>query len=82
MSVFPVVEAAYDQKLTLQILNVVGYALAMLLNGLSPVIMPNSLVEITDGVDARISPDGWAFSIWGLIYTLLGVFVVYQALPS
>lgn len=54
----------------------------MLLNGLSPVIMPNSLTYITDTVDVLIAPDGYAFSIWGLIYSLLGVFVVYQALPS
>lgn len=26
-------------------------------------------------------PIGWAFAIWGIIYTLEGVFVVYQALP-
>lgn len=44
--------------------------------------MQNSLSEITDSVNARISPAGYAFSIWGLIYSLLGVFVVYQALPS
>ena len=54
----------------------------MLLNGLSPVIMPKSLSEITDGVDSLIAPDGYAFSIWGLIYSLLGVFTVYSALPS
>ena len=54
----------------------------MLLNGLSPVIMPNDLSEITDGVDSLIAPDGYAFSIWGLIYSLLGVFTVYSALPS
>lgn len=27
-------------------------------------------------------PAGWAFSIWGIIFTLLGAFVGYQALPS
>lgn len=28
-----------------------------------------------------ITPAGYVFSIWGVIYILLGVFVVYQALP-
>ena len=27
-------------------------------------------------------PAGWAFSIWGIIYTLEGIFCVIQALPS
>jgi len=25
---------------------------------------------------------GWAFAIWGIIYLLLTIFVVYQALPA
>jgi hypothetical protein len=29
-----------------------------------------------------ITPAGYVFSIWGIIYVLLGVFVVFQALPS
>jgi len=29
-----------------------------------------------------ISPAGWAFSIWGLIYSLLAGLTVYQALPA
>jgi translocator protein len=29
-----------------------------------------------------INPAGYAFSIWGLIYSLILVFVVYQALPG
>ena len=27
----------------------------------------------------RITPDGWAFSIWGIIYCLVLAFLVYQA---
>lgn len=29
-----------------------------------------------------ISPDAWAFSIWGLIYALSIAFAIYQALPQ
>jgi len=32
--------------------------------------------------DTRIDPAGYAFSIWGVIYSLLGVFAIYQAIPS
>ena len=28
------------------------------------------------------TPAGWAFSVWGLIYTLGATFVVWQAAPS
>lgn len=69
-------------RILLQVTNVGAFGVAMLLNGLSPVIMPNSLSEITDGVDSLIAPDGFAFSIWGLIYSLIGIFVIYQALPQ
>jgi len=41
-----------------------------------------SLSEVTKYWALPIDPAGWAFSIWGVIYTLLGFFTVYQALPS
>merc|ERR1712127_698146 len=44
--------------------------------------MPMSLSEITAMWDTRIDPAGYAFSIWGIIYSLLGVFAIYQAIPS
>jgi len=37
---------------------------------------------ITDEWDIKISPAGWAFSIWGVIYSLLGGFVYYQSKPT
>jgi hypothetical protein len=74
--------ASYNHQLTLQILNVCGFGVAMLLNGLSPSIMPASLGTITDEIDARISPADYAFSIWAVIYSLIFVFVIYQALPG
>ena len=37
--------------------------------------------EISDLYPTLITPAGYTFSIWGLIYTLLLVFIVYQALP-
>ncbi|UCH32447.1 MAG: tryptophan-rich sensory protein, partial [Candidatus Bathyarchaeota archaeon] len=38
--------------------------------------------EISDANPTLITPAGYVFSIWGIIYILLGVFVVFQALPS
>jgi hypothetical protein len=38
--------------------------------------------EISDANPTLITPAGYVFSIWGIIYILLGVFVIFQALPS
>ena len=79
----PVVSATIDEdQQTIQILNVVGFAIAMVFNGISPYFAAASLPDITDRWDVRIEPAGYAFAIWGLIYSLLAVFVVYQALPG
>jgi hypothetical protein len=37
--------------------------------------------EISDANPALITPAGFVFGIWGIIYLLLGVFVIYQGLP-
>ena len=42
-------------------------------------VLPN---EISDKYPTVITPAGWAFSIWGLIYTGLIAFSTYQLLPS
>lgn len=34
--------------------------------------------EISDNYPNLFAPAGYAFSIWGLIYTLLGIYVIYQ----
>ena len=52
------------------------------MNGTSQSFMPMSLSQITAMWDTRIDPAGYAFSIWGAIYSLLGVFAIYQAIPS
>jgi len=38
--------------------------------------------EISDLYPTLVTPAGYVFAIWGLIYILLLVFVVFQALPS
>jgi hypothetical protein len=37
--------------------------------------------QVSDSYPTPVTPEGFTFSIWGVIYVLLGVFVVYQALP-
>ena len=69
-------------KLVLQITNAAVFVGAMVVSGLSQYIMPYTLKEITAEWEAPIQPAGWAFSIWAVIYSLLGMFVVYQTIPT
>jgi hypothetical protein len=65
--------------------NVVAFVLTVLVNGLagSTTIIGGKLTsEISDANPTLITPAGYVFSIWGIIYVLLGIFVVFQALPS
>ena len=66
-------------------MNVVAFALTVLVNGLagSTTILGGKLTaQVSDANPTLITPAGYVFSIWGIIYVLLGVFVVFQALPS
>ena len=67
---------------TLQVLNVVSFVICISLNGYAASVGNESLGEISKQWDIKIDPAPWAFSIWGLIYSLILVFVVYQALPA
>lgn len=75
---FPIVAQSYNSDyLPMQIINVVGYVVMVLLNYLSQIYFPENLAEITAEWDLKITPAGYAFSIWGVIYSLLGVFMIY-----
>jgi hypothetical protein len=65
--------------------NIIAFALTVLVNGLAggTTILGGKLTaEISDANPTLITPAGYVFSIWGVIYILLGMFVVFQALPS
>ena len=66
----------------LQAANVVSYIICIILNGFAAVLGKASLADITNEWAIRINPAGYAFGIWGLIYSLILVFVIYQALPA
>lgn len=66
---------------TLQILNIVGYGIMVLMNFLANwlPINGNTTGEISDEYDSLFTPAGLTFSIWGLIYLLLLIFTSFQA---
>jgi hypothetical protein len=76
---------ATDNSVLVKWANLIAFALTVLVNGLagSTTILGGKLTaEISDANPTLITPAGYVFSIWGIIYTLLGVFAVFQALPS
>ncbi len=65
----------------LQILNILGFLLMILLNFLANFLPLNGLNtgELSDKYPNLFVPAGLTFSIWGVIYLLLLVFTIYQA---
>lgn len=64
----------------IKISTLVAYVLMVGINYLA-VLLPlggRDTGEISDNYPNLFAPAGYAFSIWGLIYTLLGIYVVYQ----
>lgn len=64
--------------------NVAALALTVLVNALAStgVLNGKTTAEISDLYPTLITPAGYTFSIWGIIYTLLLIFVIFQALPT
>jgi benzodiazapine receptor len=64
--------------------NVAAFAVTLLVNSLAGVgiIGGKSTGAISDLYKTLVTPAGYVFSIWGVIYVLLGVFVMFQLLPS
>ena len=69
----------------LKLINIIAFALTVLVNTLagSTTILGGKLTaQISDANPTLITPAGYVFSIWGIIYILLGIFVIFQVLPS
>jgi hypothetical protein len=67
-------------RLTLSILNLSGFIGTVVINGLANSLPLNNKLtgELSDQYPNLFVPAGLTFSIWGLIYLLLAVFVIYQ----
>ncbi|MHC8520420.1 hypothetical protein ACPJHQ_03015 [Rossellomorea sp. H39__3] len=62
------------------ILNILAFALVIVMNTLAVTLPLNnqSTGEISDRLDIMLTPAGYVFSIWSLIYLLLGIWVLRQ----
>ena len=64
--------------------NLAAYSLMIVLNLLSNTLPINnqSMPEVSAKYPSLFTPAGFTFSIWGVIYLALLIFLVYQAMPS
>ena len=70
--------------LSLSILNLLGFLGTVVVNALAVILPINNITtgELSDLYPNLFVPAGLTFAIWGLIYVLLGIFVVYPLIPS
>ncbi len=76
--------ASVDSRV-LKWLNFIAFVAVVAVNGLAgstTIIGGQDTAQVSDKNFTLITPAGYTFAIWGIIYTLLGLFVIYQALPS
>ena len=64
--------------------NIAAFAVTLAVNGLAGTTVLNgrTTAQVSDLYATPFTPAGYVFAIWGIIYFLLAVFVVYQALPK
>lgn len=69
-----------DKKTSLQVANIIALILTILINFLANWLPINGLTtaEVSELYPTLFTPAGITFGIWGLIYLLLAVFVIYQ----
>ena len=64
--------------------NIAAFIITLTVNGLAGTTLLNgrSTAQVSDLYSNPFTPAGYVFAIWGIIYTLLGIFVTYQMLPK
>lgn len=74
------IEDNMKNKLSLRLLNIFVFALALYVNYLSVVtnLGGKTIRELSDKYDNLFTPSPQTFSIWGVIYTLVMIFLVVQ----
>ena len=65
-------------------LNLVGFVTVVAVNSIvaaTGLIGGKTTAQVSDAYPTLVTPAGYVFSIWSVIYVLLGVFAIAQALP-
>ena len=69
----------------LVVINLIAFIPMIAVNGLAgSTTFLNGVTsgEVSDIYPTLITPAGFTFAIWGVIYTLLLIFTIYQAMPK
>ena len=82
--VVSVVMTSKINPVTLQMLNVIAVLGTLIVNSLANIVRFNGVTTgaVSDRYFNYFTPAGYVFSIWGVIYVLLFVFMVYQVRSS
>jgi hypothetical protein len=77
-------DAAGDTSWNWPLANLIGLVIVVVSNYAANYfeLNGNSTGDVVNKDPVRFQPAGWVFSIWGLIYLLLFVFVIYGLLPA
>ena len=67
------------RRILLAVINIIGYALVLVVNGIANALPLNGKTtgEVSSAYPNLFVPAGITFSIWGVIYLLLLVFVIF-----
>jgi len=74
-----------NRQVFFQAVNIVAFIVTLAVNmlaGSTTLLNGVTSGEVSDLYPTLVTPAGFTFSIWGIIYMLLLVFIVYQALPK
>lgn len=73
-----------DKSVIYQAANILAILVTIVVNAIVEIIPVNGVTskDVSDAYPSLFTPPGYVFSIWSVIYTLLIVFMIYQALPS
>lgn len=77
-------QATRDSSWTWPLFNLVGLIVVVAVNFAANYFEFNGFTtgDVVNRNPVQFQPAGWVFSIWGVIYLLLAVFVVYGLLPA
>jgi benzodiazapine receptor len=78
------VTSASTASAFLRVANIVALVATLLINGMANTTLLGGKTtgQISDLYPTLVTPAGYVFSIWSVIYILLLVFVVFQAMPK
>lgn len=74
-----------NKQFLFQVVNLVAFVVMVVVNGLAgstTLLGGVTSADVSDMYPTLVTPAGFTFAIWGVIYTLLLLFTVYQLLPK